>query len=85
MGYTAISASGFSSDERPANLNASGCGTAGCRRPVWESRRLIINAKEISIWRLFADHLSTIGLLSASDRYADRYSVLGYVIICDGA
>ena len=33
-GYTAISASGFSSDERPADLNASGCGTCGCRRPV---------------------------------------------------
>lgn len=33
-GYTAISASGFSSDERPADLNASGSGTCGCRRPV---------------------------------------------------
>ena len=33
-GYTAISAFGFSSDERPADLNASGCGTCGCRRPV---------------------------------------------------
>ena len=33
-GYTAISASGFPSDERPADLNASGSGTCGCRRPV---------------------------------------------------
>ena len=40
-GYTAISASGFSSDERPANLNASGCGTCGCRRPVWNHGGLL--------------------------------------------
>ena len=33
-GYTAISASGFPSDERLADLNASRCGTCGCRRTV---------------------------------------------------
>ena len=72
-GYTAISASGFSSDER---LAAAG-GQFGITAAYYHAP-----AKEISIYDYSQIIFSTILGFFLFGQVPDRYSVLGYVIIC---